>query len=714
LLASAEISAKNPIFASILPEYIHAFFTAQKLTAQKRRMNSRQTKTEPRTASGTAQKPVSPFRLANPVVQACLLALLCFVLYGKTLTFKEFVADDTMVILGNKYVQQGVKGIPEILAHDSFYGFDSQFDRQNTRKTYRPLSFVTFAIEKSLFDSSMKAAHAIHLALYICAVLALWNALRRLLAGSASITDSPQHPATYHALLPFFAALLFAAHPLHTEVVANIKSRDELLAFLFLALSLNFLLKSLSPLSTSRSDQAREQAGEQARASLPELAASVGCFALALLSKESAVTFAPVFGLAVWLVVPPIERLHSLRQTAPHLVLAVVYLIVWFGVFGAVDEAMYARVRNNPFAEASIGGALATKTAVLALAILKVFYPTTLSTGYTFNQIPLMGWTTHWEPLAGLLLIAALLVLALWLLRERGMNVISFAILGFFCTMAIASNFIIYAGGLLGERFLFTPSAFAMLAVAWLLVRAGEIGTLFTQGNTKKRPTSQRSTSQRQTSLTRIGIAALVLLSGVYSLRTMSRTNDWESTYTLLRADTQSTPNSLWLRQMYAGLLLQAAPNRRQINTEAAILQEAHENLQAALRLDSTLPSLYSGLGSYYGQLGKRDSAVFFYEKARSLDAASSVYAFNLANAYAARGMEIVINGDTAQGVTLFRRAVALDSLNATAHSNIGIIFRLQHRYDSAAPYLRTALRLNPSLAKARKSLQIVEQELRK
>ncbi len=36
----------------------------------------------------------------------------------------------------------------------------------------------------------------------------------------------------------FVAALIFAVHPVHTEVVANIKGRDELLAGIFFLLSL--------------------------------------------------------------------------------------------------------------------------------------------------------------------------------------------------------------------------------------------------------------------------------------------------------------------------------------------------------------------------------------------------------------------------------------------------------------------------------------------
>ena len=45
--------------------------------------------------------------------------------------------------------------------------------------------------------------------------------------------------------LPFIATLLWTAHPLHTEVVANIKGRDEIMSLLFALASLYFSIKFL-------------------------------------------------------------------------------------------------------------------------------------------------------------------------------------------------------------------------------------------------------------------------------------------------------------------------------------------------------------------------------------------------------------------------------------------------------------------------------------
>src|SRR4029079_9913306 len=83
-------------------------------------------------------------------------------------------------------------------------------------------------------------------------------------------------------LVPLIASLLFAAHPLHTEIVANIKSRDEILSLLFVLLSsicIYFYVKNNSKLY---------------------LFLASACFFISLLSKESAITFLAVIPLMIY------------------------------------------------------------------------------------------------------------------------------------------------------------------------------------------------------------------------------------------------------------------------------------------------------------------------------------------------------------------------------------------------------------------------------
>ena len=129
-----------------------------------------------------------------------------------------FVLDDNLVLTNHKHVQDGIGGIPEILTTNYAHGHLDFNDG-----LYRPLSLVTFAIEKSLFDLSPSASHLIQALLYGLLLLVLGRFLQRIM-GERSWSV-------------FWVLTLFAVHPIHTEVVANLKSRDEIMALLFFLLA---------------------------------------------------------------------------------------------------------------------------------------------------------------------------------------------------------------------------------------------------------------------------------------------------------------------------------------------------------------------------------------------------------------------------------------------------------------------------------------------
>lgn len=85
---------------------------------------------------------------------------------------------------------------------------------------YRPMVLLSFMLEHSIFSESPFTSHLINLILYTTSVLLFFNFLRKLF-GDDKIN------------LAFLASLLFLIHPIHSEAVASIKNRDEILAFLF-------------------------------------------------------------------------------------------------------------------------------------------------------------------------------------------------------------------------------------------------------------------------------------------------------------------------------------------------------------------------------------------------------------------------------------------------------------------------------------------------
>lgn len=104
----------------------------------------------------------------------------------------------------------------------------------------------------------------------------------------------------------FFTALFFAIHPIHTEVVANIKSVDEILGLLFFMACLVFLYNYLQH--------------QKAR----HLAISVLLYGLCLFSKESSVAFVVLIPLFIY---------YTLRPKTGNLLKTSLYFLLPLAIF---------------------------------------------------------------------------------------------------------------------------------------------------------------------------------------------------------------------------------------------------------------------------------------------------------------------------------------------------------------------------------------------
>jgi len=143
-----------------------------------------------------------------------ICGLFAFILYSNTLNH-EYAYDDYPTIYGNQLTMQGVHGIPTLLRTAYWYGIDQENDW-----LYRPLSMVMFAVEWSLAPNQPALGHWMNVLWYVLSSLLLLRFLSDLLNQK-------------NRLLAFAITLVWIAHPVHTEVIANIKSRDEIMCFLF-------------------------------------------------------------------------------------------------------------------------------------------------------------------------------------------------------------------------------------------------------------------------------------------------------------------------------------------------------------------------------------------------------------------------------------------------------------------------------------------------
>jgi len=203
-----------------------------------------------------------------------LLFILTFILYANTLGH-GFVLDDGLVILENAYTKAGLSGIMDILTHDTFYGYFQKegMDTLVSGGRYRPVSQVLFAIVYQLLGENAFVFHLMNVLLFSLTALVLSHTLRLLLRDTGRETSLN---------VSWMAALLFAVHPLHTEVVANIKSADEILALLGSLAALYYTLRGYD-------------SGEK-----KWLLAAGPAFLLACLSKENAAAYIVLIPAAVW------------------------------------------------------------------------------------------------------------------------------------------------------------------------------------------------------------------------------------------------------------------------------------------------------------------------------------------------------------------------------------------------------------------------------
>jgi tetratricopeptide (TPR) repeat protein len=144
------------------------------------------------------------------------ILLISFLLYGVTIPF-DFNLDDN-------YILENISG------NDLNLGaFEENFDRVD----YRPLPVISFNIQNFLQgEVNAKTSHFINVILYIIGIFSLYSLLILLMK------DSPNKH-----LFAFCAVMLFAAHPIHSNVVSSIKNRDVLMSFFFAILGFKSFVK---------------------------------------------------------------------------------------------------------------------------------------------------------------------------------------------------------------------------------------------------------------------------------------------------------------------------------------------------------------------------------------------------------------------------------------------------------------------------------------
>lgn len=185
--------------------------------------------------------------------QILFLLVLSFFIYANTIP-NNYNLDDELVTQNHRLTSKGLSAIYEIFT-EPYYK-----DATGYSYEYRPIVLLSFAIEHQFFGDNPHVSHFFNLILYAILSAFFLVVIRKLLGEQ-------------YLLLSFITAIIFCVHPVHTEVVASIKNRDEILALIFSFWALDYGIKYI--------DEKK----------LLSLLMSAALFAVALISKLTVTSF---------------------------------------------------------------------------------------------------------------------------------------------------------------------------------------------------------------------------------------------------------------------------------------------------------------------------------------------------------------------------------------------------------------------------------------
>jgi tetratricopeptide (TPR) repeat protein len=580
-----------------------------------------------------------------------LLAVLACIVYANSVP-NQYALDDFLVLVENRYVQQGFEGLPTIFTSDIFASYfeDMGAEQVLSGGRYRPLAQATFAIEYQFFGLNPAVSHIVNVLLYGLLIYIMFIVLLRSFRLN---TD-----------LVFITCLLFAVHPVHTEVVSNIKSRDEILSLIFILLGFQ---KFFSYYDTAK---------------LKHLVFAALFIFLAFLSKEYAYALVVLLPLALFIFRKPLVKKNLVTAMMVMDATAIAYTLIRISIVG-FEVIEQNDVLNNPYLHASEEQALATKIFVLSKYLLLLVFPHPLSSDYSYPQIAYLDFGS-WPVWLSLLLYITIAVIAFYYSAKK--HLLGFALMFYLLCLFPVSNLLLDIGATMGERLIFHSSLGFCLVLGWLLVE------MYHRFEMSKLAV----------------IAPLLLVTTLAAGQAISRNPDWYNTDTLFLKDVQTVPLSVIANNNAADAIIKKADKEKDPVKKRAMLEKGRAYSLRALAPYPEFCNALINLGLAEHLTGQDDSAMKHWLLAKGYLPQSPHFP-RLAEFFYNKGMNEGLN-NVGNAKKYFRMSIGLDSTKSAPWSNLGGAYYTQQKYDSAFYCWQTALKINPSDAEAQRGYNALMQ----
>ena len=407
-------------------------------------------------------------------------------------------------------------------------------------------------------------SHFVNVLLYTLTVIVLYASLENLFGKNNS--------DKWYLSLPFLAALLFLAHPIHTEVVANIKGRDEILSLL------GALLTTLLVVKYVHNQKAYF------------LIISFISFLFALFSKEVAVTFLLIIPLIIYFFIEKEKKGKLIFITIiPLAIASLIYFYVRGKVIGGMSFEPGQELMNNSFLGMATSEKYATIFYTLLLYIKLLIFPHPLTYDYYPYHVPIMNWGGI-LPILSIIIYLGIGIYALIGLKKK--RIVSFGILFFLIVLSPMSNIFFPIGVFMNERFVYAASIGFVIILAYII--------------TNKFPQWIKGEN--------IIVAVFISIMVLYSVKTISRNRVWKNDLTLFTHDVKISDNSAKSNTSAGGKLIEEAikPKNKDIRIEC--LDQAMFYLKRAIKIHPKYSDAFLLLGNAQ------------WERYRSLDSTFKYY----------------------------------------------------------------------------------------
>lgn len=455
----------------------------------------------------TARKSVKSDTLKNPqpkygflwsvYFHYLLLVTGSLLLYGWTATF-DYGLDDEFIVSTISQTSPDFSGL--------LFIFKSWFASAD----YRPVTLATFWMERFFFNGiNPSVSHFFNIVIFAV----LLTRIYKFLFISKMIQDEQKLK-----MFGLLSVVFFLVHPNHVSVVANIKSRDNLLSMTFGVMAAIQLITAF--------DYKKYQ----------KLLLALLLMLLGMLSKKDSFVFVFIPVLVLFFF-----RNTDIKKLITVVVLCTILMIatsmIINGLMSHLDPDMnrsFWGLDENPlYQNDTFYNRVSLSVTTLFYYLKFLFVPFGYYFYFGYNQIPLTPLFSFIH-ISCLLIVAALFVASIKYYTKN--KIYLFSLLFFLLSIGYALNFVSPVAGIVMDRYNFIASLGFCMALGALVTDIYAV---------EKRRILAKS--------------IFFVLIGMYVIYTIYRTSAWKDRYTLFERDLKHLTNSVNANRIAAGTYIHVA-----------------------------------------------------------------------------------------------------------------------------------------------------------